>query len=248
MKWLDFWNADTPIYVSERHKLVHYARIADDLLRVIPGPNARVMDYGCGEALSAERVAGRCAHLYLCDGAEFVRNRLRQRLASVGNVTVLAPEDLDTIPDHSLDLIVANSLLQYLSRAELEPALEAWQRKLAASGKLILADVIPHNVSAATDALALLRFAAANGFLLSAIVGLGRTFFSDYRRVRSQLGLTHYGDAELLDILRRAGFSGERLSWNFGHNAQRMAFAATYSHQAAPRVQGSAPGVGENRP
>lgn len=229
MKWLDFWNADTPIYVNDRHKTVHYRRIADDMLRVIPGRNARVMDYGCGEALSAERIAAQCAHLFLCDGAEFVRSRLRQRLGPLGNVTVLSPEELDAIPDHSLDLIVANSLLQYLSSAELEWALDAWRGKLAPSGKLILADVIPHNVSALTDAAALLRFAAANGFFVSAILGLARTFFSDYRRVRAELGLAHYDEAQLLGILRQAGFSGERLSWNFGHNPARMAFSATPS-------------------
>lgn len=227
MKWLDFWNSDTPIYVSGRHKVIHYARIADDLLRVLPGRNARVMDYGCGEALSADRVAAQCAHLYLCDGAEFVRSRLHQRFEPLGNVTVLAPEGLDAIPNHSLDVIVANSLLQYLSQTELEWALDAWRRKLAPSGKLILADVIPRNVSALTDAAALLRFAAANGFLLSAILGLGRTFFSDYRRVRAELGLTHYDEAQLLGILRQAGLSGERLPWNFGHNPARMAFSAT---------------------
>ena len=28
MKWRDFWNRDNPIYVNERHKVLHYDRIA----------------------------------------------------------------------------------------------------------------------------------------------------------------------------------------------------------------------------
>jgi SAM-dependent methyltransferase len=227
MKWLDFWNADTPIYVNDRHKAVHYRLIAGDILRLLPGPDARVMDYGCGEALSADQVASRCRHLYLCDGAPFVRERLRARASALGNVTVLAPEELETIPAGSLDLIVANSLIQYLSHDELKSALSAWRRLLASGGKLVIADVIPHDVSALTDVAALLRFAGRHGFLLAAASGLARTFFSDYRRVRAELGLTHYDEAELLGILRGAGFSGERLAWNFGHNPARMAFAAT---------------------
>lgn len=234
MKWLDFWNADTPIYVNDRHKAVHYRLIAGDILRLLPGPAARVMDYGCGEALCADQVASRCRHLYLCDGAPFVRDRLRARVSALGNVTVLAPEELETIPAGSLDLIVANSLIQYLSHDELKSALSAWRRLLASGGKLVIADVIPHNVSALTDVAALLRFAGRHGFLLAAASGLARTFFSDYRRVRAELGLTHYDEAELLAILRGAGFSGERLAWNFGHNPARMAFAAT------PSVAGNA--------
>jgi SAM-dependent methyltransferase len=227
MKWLDFWNADTPIYVNDRHKRVHYARIADDVVRLLPGPHARVMDYGCGEALSAERIAGQCAHLYLCDGAPFVLDRLRNRFGGLGNVTVISPDKLSSVADASIDLIIANSLVQYLSADELRSALSVWRRLVATRGALVIADVIPHKVGALTDATALLRFAARNGFLLPAVIGLARTFFSDYRRVRSELGLSHYDEAELIDILGGGGFAGQRLSRNLGHNPARMAFYAT---------------------
>ena len=74
MNWRDYWNQDTPIYVSERHKLLHYALLAKDIAGLIPSPDATVLDYGCGEALSADKVAARCAHLTLCDAAPLVRN------------------------------------------------------------------------------------------------------------------------------------------------------------------------------
>ena len=227
MSWRDFWNADTPIYVNDRHKTVHYQRIAADIERLLPGPDAHAVDYGCGEALAAERVAARCGHLYLCDGAELVRNRLRQRLAAVANVTILSPEEFDTVPERSIDLIVVNSVVQYLSQEQLGACLAQWHRKLEPSGRLVIADVIPHGIGPLTDATALLRFAAANGFLTAALTGLVRTFFSDYRRMRAQLGLAHYNEAEFLQILRDSGFTAERLSWNFGHNSARMAFAAS---------------------
>ena len=53
MNWRDYWNQDTPIYVSERHKLLHYWLIANDIVALIPSPEAAVLDYGCGEALAA---------------------------------------------------------------------------------------------------------------------------------------------------------------------------------------------------
>lgn len=227
MTWRDYWNNETPIYVNARHKEVHYRRIAQDIERLLPDAERRVLDYGCGEALAADRIAARCRHLYLCDGAELVRRRLQERLARATNVSILAPEEFDTIADASLDLVVVNSLVQYLSPAELSDLLMQWRKKLAPRGRLVIADVLPRHLSAVTDAMALLRFAATNRFLLPAILGLGRTFFSDYRRVRAALGLTHYDEAEMLALLRQSGYSAERLSWNFGHNQARMAFSAT---------------------
>lgn len=227
MTWRDYWNNETPIYVNARHKEVHYRRIAQDIERLLPDAERRVLDYGCGEALAADRIAARCRHLYLCDGAELVRRRLQERLARAINVSILAPEEFDTIADASLDLVVVNSLVQYLSPAELSDLLMQWRKKLAPRGRLVIADVLPRHLSAVTDAMALLRFAATNRFLLPAILGLGRTFFSDYRRVRAALGLTHYDEAEMLALLRQSGYSAERLSWNFGHNQARMAFSAT---------------------
>ncbi len=229
MSWREFWNADTPIYVNDRHKTVHYQRIADDIVRLAPEPDAHVVDYGCGEALAAGRVAAGCGHLYLCDGAEIVRNRLRQRLATSGNVTILSPEEFDAVPDGSIGLIIVNSVVQYLSKDQLVACLAQWRRKLRSTGRLVIADVIPPGIGQLTDATALLRFAAASGFLIAAFIGLVRTFFSDYRRVRAQLGLAHYSEAEFLQILRDAGFTAQRMSWNFGHNSARMAFEARAS-------------------
>lgn len=226
MTWREYWNRDSPIYVSTLHKHVHYRRVADDIERLLEGPHALVLDYGCGEALSAERLARRCDHLYLCDGADLVRRRLSDRLGSVANVTVLAPEDITTITDRSLDLIVVNSVVQYLSREALTGLLAEWRRKLTDTGRLVIADVLPRDLGATTDAAALMRFAWQNGFLFAAIGGLGRTFFSDYRRMRAAVGLTHYEESEMLTLLARAGFTAGRLERNLGHNAARMAFWA----------------------
>ena len=63
-----------------------------------------------------------------------------------------------------------------------------------------------------------------NGFLRDALIGLTRTALSRYRRMRSELGFARYTEAEFLDRLRAAGFSGERLARNVEHNPARMTF------------------------
>jgi hypothetical protein len=91
---------------------------------------------------------------------------------------------------------------------------------------LLVSDVIPPQVAPVTDVAALLRFAAANGFLLAALLGLMRTLFSDYRRLRARVGLTQYGEAAMIKKLSSAGFTAGRRVRNIGHNQARMAFLA----------------------
>ena len=121
--------------------------------------------YGSGEAIHADLVAARARELLLCDSAASVRASIAARFAGNRKIKVIAPEDVERLPDASLDLIFANSLAQYLTAAELDRMLALWRRLLAPGGTLIVADVIPPHVGAVSDGLALLRYAAANGFL-----------------------------------------------------------------------------------
>lgn len=226
MNWRDYWNQDTPIYVSERHKLLHYRLVANDIIGLIPSADAAVLDYGCGEALFADRIAAKCGHLYLSDAAPLVRERLDERFRRNDRITVLAPEEIASLPDASLDLIVVNSLLQYLSLEELRGLLKLWHGKLKGDGRLILADVIPPDVSPVTDAKALLSLAWQGGFLKSALLGLGRTAFSEYRKIREEIGLAQYTEEDIADIAGEAGFGIERMPRNLGHNPARMTFEA----------------------
>ena len=224
MNWRDYWNQDTPIYAGERHKLLHYRLVSNDIIGLIPSSGARVLDYGCGEALFADRVAAKCGRLFLSDAAPLVRDRLKERLGSNDSITILAPEEVSGLPDGSIDLIVVNSLLQYLPLEELRGLLKLWREKLHSDGRLVIADVVPPDVSPVTDAKALLSFAWKGGFLTSAILGLARTAFSDYRKIRDEIGLSHYTERDMRDLLENAGLSVEKAGRNLGHNPARMTF------------------------
>src|SRR3954451_2329865 len=226
MSWRDFWNGEHSIYVNARHKALHYDRVARDLAAYIPTTGASVLDYGCGEALSAASLAEKCGTLYLYDAAPSVQEKLRGRFASYRNIVVLSSNGVDTIADESLDLIIANSLLQYLQHREFEDLLDVWHSKLKPDGRLVLADVLPPDLDAVADVKALLDFAWRGGFLMAALAGLGRTFFSDYRRLRNEVGLTRYAPEDLFTLLSAHGFAGEQSASNVGHNQRRMTFGA----------------------
>ncbi|MGH7002381.1 MAG: class I SAM-dependent methyltransferase [Alphaproteobacteria bacterium] len=232
MDWRAFWNGRHSIYVNERHRAVHYARVADDIVAVLPGLAPVALDFGCGDALFAERVAARCARLYLCDAAPTVRERLAQRHAGNAKIAILAPDDVARLDDVGLDLVVTNSVLQYLTAGEFAKLAELWRRKLKPDGTLVLADILPPDDSLAADIKGLLAPALRHGFFFAALRGLAATFFSDYRRLRGTIGLTRYAEGDMIARLAALGFKAERRHPNFGFNARRMTFVA---RPAAPR-------------
>jgi SAM-dependent methyltransferase len=225
--WIEFWDSNHAIYVNNRHKHLHAQHVGRDITRHIRSPNAIVLDHGCGEALYAANIAARCGRLLLCEAAPSVRTKLAARVAGNPKIEVVDPAGVAALPDEALDLVIANSLVQYLRRDELAVLLDAWRRKLKPGGELIVADVIPPEVSRLTDALALLRFACSGGFLGAAIFGLARTAFSDYAKIRAKLGFSMYREEEFLSLLRAHGYEAARIQPNFGHNQTRMTFRGT---------------------
>jgi SAM-dependent methyltransferase len=200
--------------------------VAEQVATYVPGPQARVMDYGCGEALHAEIIAAKAAELALSDSADNVRAAMARRFADNPRIRVLSPDEVERLPDRSFDLIVSNSMVQYLSVPELERVLALWRRLLAPGGSVIVGDVIPPDVGALSDVVALLRFALEHGFLLAALGGLARTAVSPYRKLRNTLGIAQYSQSDFMQRLKSAGYSAERLPHNLEHNPARMTFRA----------------------
>jgi SAM-dependent methyltransferase len=223
--WTKFWDTKHSIYVNARHEAAHFRRIADDIRPYAPERGV-MLDYGCGEALSADRVAEATSRLILCEQAPNVRVMLGARFAGNDKIAVRKPEDVAMMATGSLDTIVMHSVTQYLSGPELDALLKMFRRLLKPGKLLVLGDVIPHKLTAIEDAQTLLRFGRQEGFFWAAFKGLIRMYFSDYRRLRKSLGLTRYDATEITAKLESAGFSVEPAPTNIGHNNKRMTFLA----------------------
>jgi SAM-dependent methyltransferase len=223
--WIDFYDfKHSVIYVNARHRDVHYRTIAADIVKYVHSPAAHVLDYGCGEATSADLVAAACGQLVLAEAAPNVRASLTMRYAGHPKIAVITAEQAAALPKRSFNLIVMHSVAQYLSASELERLLAMFHELLKPDGVLVLGDIVPPHFAAPSAALALLRFGAANGFFWAATSGLMRIFMSDYLRLRKTAGLSHYSEAAMLERLGKAGFKAERAKQNIGHNQRRMTF------------------------
>ncbi len=226
MSWREFWNEPHSIYVSDRHRLLHYDRIAKDISALVPSSEAIVLDYGCGEAWSADLVLQKCAQLYLVDAAPNVRAKLRQRFTSEPKITILDEESFLVLPESTLDMVVCNSVFQYLRADEATRLIEIWHDKLKPGGRLVLGDIIPPDLGRLDDVKALLTFGFEGGFFLAALRGLAQTFFSNYRALREEIGLTTYTEEDMLALLSGHGFEAVRAEHNIGHHQGRMTFVA----------------------
>lgn len=238
--WIDYYDSTHTIYVSKLHRDVHFQTIAQDIVGYISSKDSVVLDYACGEALSAETVADACGRLILAEPAPGVRGRLVARFAHTTKIWVRSLDELRHMDEQSIDLAVMNSVAQYMKPDELDAAFAAIHRLLKPTGRLVLGDILQPHVGMSGDAIALLRFAAKHGFVKDALRGLVRTALSDYRQLRSSIGLQRYSESEMLAKLAAAGMTANRAPANIGHNPSRMAFVArrALSHSERPAIAG----------
>ena len=225
--WIEFWDGEHPIYVDARHAAAHFRRIAEDIRGYAPeGGNGVFLDYGCGEALSAELVAERVGRLILCEPAPNVRGMLAGRYAGNPKVVVRKPDVIASMAAESVDVIVMHSVAQYVTPHELDRLFRMFRKLLKPEGLFVLGDVIPRKLSALADGMALLKFGSQEGFYGQALRGLIRTRFSHYWKLRKSLGLERYDEGEITAKLEAAGFTVQRSRSNIGHNTKRLTFLA----------------------
>lgn len=228
--WLDFWNAPNAIYVSRRHQKAHYAKVLSGIGRFVPaGGAAVVLDWGCGDALAAAELAQTCRTLLLYDRAAGTRSRLLSNHADSPRVRVLDDAELEAVAPASVDLIIVNSVVQYLDRRQITDALRLFHRLLKSDGTLLLGDIIAPDTALIGHVTTFLRFAWRNGFLVAALVGLARNFVSPYRQLRRDAGYACYTEMQMLGLLEANGFVGERLASNIAVSQLRSSYLARKS-------------------
>jgi SAM-dependent methyltransferase len=162
----------------------------------------------------------------LAEAGPAVRGHLIERFNQNRKITVISTDRAATMLPQSFDMIILHSVSQYLTPTEFDRTATLFHHLLKPNGLFLVGDVVPPEVPAASDAWALLKFGWRNGFFLAAGFGLVRTFFSQYWRLRTRIGLTRYGKDEMIRKLEAAGFIVTPAPANLGHLRTRMTFLA----------------------
>jgi SAM-dependent methyltransferase len=236
--WIDYWNKPDRNFVSELHKRAHYEHIFSNVLPFLPrGSGGAMLDWGCGEAFAAEWMAAECAQVYLYDPAELIQARLAERYRNSQRIVVIDEEGLTRLPSACLDLILINSVIQYLSRAALIAALSNLRRLLKPGGRVLIGDVIAPGSALWQHVVVFLSFAYRKGFLGSAMLGLVRNFRpSSYGSLQRGHGISKYTEGQFLALLGECGLVGERLPKNIAVSSIR----SSYVSRTSPNVGAAA--------
>ena len=224
--WIDFWNADHSIYVNDKHKQAHSEKVFNDILRYLPKDNCTILDFGCGEALYALKLNQVCDNLILVDSSSNIIKKLQAKTVDYESIKILSVSDCCMITDNSIDFILVNSVLQYLSFKQTQEVLLLFYRILKNNGKLIIADIVSNEQSILSDISSLLKFSYQNGFFFFALLGLLKTYFSNYRSLRKDLGLSLYSSQDFINLMLKSHFRTKMEPLNFGHNQNRFCFSA----------------------
>src|ERR1700716_2463406 len=95
--WIDYYDSTHTIYVSKRHRDLHFEIVARDIVGYVPSLAAVVLAYACGEALAAAKVADPASTLFLAEPAPGVRGRLIARFAPNTKIRVRALDELKSM-------------------------------------------------------------------------------------------------------------------------------------------------------
>ena len=195
-------------------------------VRALPwlGPDAAVLDFGCGYFDAGLAVADRVGRVdgFDTDAHAVAVARDRVRAAGVNSIIYGSAAEL---AGGSYDLIVANSVFQYLGGdAGVAETLARFRRLLKPGGRgvVVLADLIPTRYSKPLDACRSLWVAARNGVLPAMLAHL-------WKAALSPDGVTlHRIDPErTAELAAAAGFDCERLPRNLTPSRRRYTCVLT---------------------
>src|SRR5262245_13647996 len=218
--WESYWEGlsdNQQIFREQSDEYVRNLRAAIGLDR-----RARVLDFGCGFGLVAAMLAPQIQEIFVWDASANIRRRARVNLASYGNVRFLDLSESNTLP-HNLqfDLILVNSVVQYMTLDKFSAWLLRWRNMLAPGGRIVVSDLIPLDYPTIWDIVDLLRFSARRGFLLRAIWQAFSEIWR-YWGVRRVRPLSRIGREELSQRGRAAGLSVNCLPKNLTFFTRRV--------------------------
>jgi SAM-dependent methyltransferase len=196
-----------------------------EFVLAMPPLNAQsvVLDFGCGYFDVGCAVANRVGRV---DGFDIEPNTLQtagNRAAALPNCRTHARKE--ELPRKTYDLVIANSVFQYLrDDDEVLQTLQLFRSLLRPGGvgKILIGDLIPPGYSAVKDALRSLSFALMNGVLWAMIVYLYKAVFKP-----GGLQLWKIAPERLAELAAKAGFRCERLNVNVTPSWQRYSCLLT---------------------
>lgn len=192
---------------------------------------SRVLDFGCGFGFVAELLADRVAEVFLWDTAANMRQYAAANVSGRDNIRFIDLSDLEVLPPNlHFDLVLVNSVVQYMTIDQFAFCIGQWRSMLAPGGCIVVSDLIPPDYRSAWDIVDLFKFSLAHGLLMRSIwQGMGEV--KRHRKISRTYRLCRIGREELDRRGKAAGLVVSYLPSNLTHLTRRL--TAVFSENAA---------------
>jgi protein-L-isoaspartate O-methyltransferase len=225
--WREYFDAlkdQSPLYRVQAALYVDSLREAVGVQR-----HQRVLDFGCGFGFVTALLAPLVTEVWWWDPSVNMRSVTHRNVAAFANAKFC---DLSAMPSTDpragswqgprFDLILINSVVQYMPAEELWGWLRRWHAMLAPDGQVVLSDLISPDHSSLSDFICLMRLGHRHGTALMATTeALGG--LPTYWRTRHSFPLTSISKSDLARQAAVAAFDVTFLPANLTHFHRRWA-------------------------
>jgi SAM-dependent methyltransferase len=149
-------------------------------------PRTRLLDFGCGWGNVARLLAPVVADLALWDDSPRMRDLALRAANGRTNVRMLDLASPASAHEGEFDLILANSVVQFMTAEEFRAWLQRWRHMLAPTGNIVVSDLVPPDYPALADLVTLLHFSSSRGFLFRALYDAARVMPLYWKTRRAQ--------------------------------------------------------------
>jgi cyclopropane fatty-acyl-phospholipid synthase-like methyltransferase len=218
--WTAYWEA-----LGDRQQLFREqaAEYVQNLTAVIKlDRSTRVLDFGCGFGFVADYVAPLVGRLFVWDASANMRGRALKTVAHHSNTQWLDLSEQEVFPSGvHLDLILVNSVVQYMTVDQFSAWLSVWREMLAPAGRIVVSDIISPDAGSLREIIDILKLSARRGFLARALWQSAREI-GRYRNIRKACPLTRMRHSEIKERARAAGLEVSFLPRNLTHFPKRI--------------------------
>ena len=223
MGWSSYFDAlsgDSPLHAGQA---AHYVRSLAEHVQL--RETDCVLDFGCGFGHVAALLAPQVGQICLWDTSSSMRLEAKRRTTGHRNIRFC---DLSGMPERgplpqerdAFDVILVNSVVQYMTREAIFAWLVRWREMLAPAGTLVLSDLIPPGQGGLPDLVDVVQLGRRLG---SPFAATWHAFGNPVRywRTRRRTPLTSLDEEELERLAVPAGLSLAVLPRNLTHFRRR---------------------------
>ena len=169
-------------------------------------------------------IQDRVQKICLFDKSKVSADILRKRFDGFQNVNIL--DDVVEV-NESVSLIIINSVIQYMSKNEVESMLSNLRKISNLKTKLIISDILPSGYTKSSDAIYLLKTSMKNGFFLKFVTDMIASILYSPKLSLKTSSLQIYNEDELKQILLKHGYDSIRMERNFTYSTHRYTLYCT---------------------